>query len=152
MADKTDPSSIDVLGALRALGTEYQPMVEAWLQDLSTAFAPKENDTPPSGPAETRSTSTPHEAQRSETSRPAAIPYPFANLPGSDEALTDLRLADTLGPLLAQIAGLTQVLAVASLGEVPPARLHEVMELVAAHSAAAHTLFTRWVAERQGEG
>ena len=48
--------------------------------------------------------------------------------------------------------GLTQVLGVASLSEVPPARLHEVMELLAAHSAAAQTLFTRWVEERQDEG
>jgi hypothetical protein len=46
----------------------------------------------------------------------------------------DLRLADPLGPRLAQVAGLTQVLAVASLGEVPTARLHEVMALFAAPS------------------
>ena len=152
MAERTDPVTIDVLGVLRALEAEYQPMVEAWLQDLCTRLGGSAPATPPSGPTEPRKTSTAHEAQRSETARPAGIPYPFANLPGPDEALTDLRLADTLGPLLAQIAALTQVLAVASLGEVPTARLHEVMELIAAHSDAAHTLFTRWVEARQDEG
>src|SRR5262245_57218528 len=39
------------------------------------------------------------------------IPVPFDALPPPGEPLTDLRLADVLGPVLAELAGLAQVLA-----------------------------------------
>jgi hypothetical protein len=56
---------------------------------------------------------------------------------------------DTLGPLLAQIAGLTQVLRVAKLDEVWPDQLRAVHGLLAAHSSAAETLLRRWWNDRQ---
>lgn len=81
----------------------------------------------------------------------AGIPYPFSDLPPADEPMTDVRLADVLGTVLAQLAGLTQALAVTRLGEVPDEQLHAVHELLAGHAKAAQTMLRRWMDDRQDD-
>jgi hypothetical protein len=78
----------------------------------------------------------------------AGVPYPFCDLPPVDEPITDLRLADILGPILAHIAGLAQVLSAAAPDDVRPDQQRAVHGLLAAQSQAAHTIFRRWMEDR----
>ena len=69
-----------------------------------------------------------------------------------DAVLAQVRrqlMADTLGPVLAQLAGLTQVLRVTRLDEVPNDQLRAVHGLLAGHAKAAQTIFNRWIDARQ---
>ena len=58
---------------------------------------------------------------------------------------------DTLGPILAQVAGLAQVLVVAKQDEVLPDQLRAVHGLLAAQTRAAQTLLGRWWNEKQDD-
>jgi hypothetical protein len=83
------------------------------------------------------------------TQSQAGIPYPFCEVPPLDVPMTDARLADTLGAMLEAFAGLTRVLAVTRLGDVSEAQLQAAHSHLAAHAAAADTIFRRWVEDRQ---
>lgn len=151
----TDAITIDVSRLRRAFPTLTQgarAAVEALAQSMDAALdsRPKETGHPAT---ETEYPMDPRDptAMFQSAHRNVDMPYPWNNVPPSDEPLTDVRLMDTLGPILAHVAGLTQLLVVAKQDEVLPDQLRAVHGLLAAQTRAAQALLRRWWGDREDD-